>query len=298
MDSIKRRSLLEEKYPERIQRESDQKLRWLKISFMYIPILVWVIVTIIPFYYMIVFATKTKDAIVQMPPSMIPGGNLAGNYASLLKSTEFWRNFGMSLYNAGFSTLLSIFFCSLAGYGFALYKFKGKEFLFGFLLITMMIPAVVSIVPFFAQMKYFGWLNLPRALYLPVIANAYGVFLMRQFAESTIPSSLVEAARIDGASEFGIYFRVVLPLLKPALGTLGIITFLSSWNDFIRSLVVMTNSSNYTIPVALSSMQGQAGTDYGAVMVGSGISVIPLIVVFMLMSKWIISRLTEGAVKG
>ena len=298
MENLRRKSLLEKRFPERVKKESDKKMKRLRIMLLYIPLLVWLVVTVFPFYYMLVLATKSKEAITQLPPSIVFGDKLAANYINLLKNTEFWRNFAMSLYNAGISTILSIFFCSLAGYGFGMFNFKGKNFLFGFLLVTMMIPAVVSIVPFFAQMKYFGWLNLPRALYLPVIANAYGVFLMRQFTESTISPSLVEAARIDGASEIGIFFRVVLPLLRPALGTLGIITFLSSWNDFIRSLVVMTNAKNYTIPVALSTMQGQAGVEYGAVMLGSAISVLPLILVFALMSKWIISRLTEGAIKG
>lgn len=302
MEMFKRKNLLDDKYPERIVLETEKRHRWLKMTFLYIPILVWVLVTVFPFLYMLVLSTKSKAEIFTFPPPLFFSSGwlegLTANYKTLLLNTHFWRNFGVSLYVAGFSSLISMFFCSLAGYGFAMYKFRAKEFLFGFLLFSMMIPAVVSIVPFFAQMRFFGWLNMPKALYLPVIANAYGVFLMRQFIEQTIPPSLVEAARIDGSSEIGIYFRVVLPMMKPALGTLGIITFLSSWNDFMRSLVVMKDAHNYTVPVALNSMKGMQSVDYGAIMIGSGISVLPLILVFAFMSRWIISRLTEGAVKG
>lgn len=275
---------------------------WLKKSLLYIPLVTWAIITVIPFLYMLVLATKGRAEIFQFPPPIlfnstaIEGASV--NYTNLLNETRFWSNFFISIYISGLATVFSLFFCSLAGYSFAVYEFKGKEALFRFMIITMMIPAVVSIVPYFAEMKYFDWLNLPRALYLPIVANAYGVFLMRQFIQASISKAVVEAARIDGATEFKIYWMIALPMLKPALGTLGIITFLSSWNDFMRSLVIMTEKQNYTVPVALNMMKGMQTVDYGAIMIGATISTMPIILIFIFLSKWIISRLTDGAIKG
>ena len=274
----------------------------IKIYLIYIPLIVWTFITIFPFLYMLLLSTKGRSEIFHFPPPLFFDKNsiinIINNYKNLLGETFFWSNFRISLYTSLLSSLFAMFFCSLAGFGFAMYEFKGKKFLYNFMIFTMMIPAVVSIVPYFAQMKVFGWLNMPRALYLPVVVNAYGVFLMKQFIEISMPKSLLEAARIDGASEFMIYYKITLPILKPALGTLGIISFLTSWNDFMRSLVIMTEKSNYTIPVALNTMKGMQTVDYGAIMIGSTISILPLVIVFAFMSKWIISRLTEGAIKG
>jgi len=146
-------------------------------------------------------------------------------------------------------------------------------------------------------MDVIGWIDQPRALYIPGAASAFGIFLMRQFVTTSIPKDLVEAARMDGCSEFGIYARIVLPLLKPALGTLGLITFIASWNNFIGPLIVMRSPDMFTLPLALRSLQSPVNTEWGALMTGSAIATLPLVVLFILSSRQLISGLTTGAVK-
>ena len=162
---------------------------------------------------------------------------------------------------------------------------------------TMLLPSFMNMIPTFMIMDLLGWIDEPRALYIPGAASAFGIFLMRQFVTTAIPRDLIEAARMDGCSELGIYARIVLPLLKPALGTLGLITFIASWNNFIGPLVVMRSPEMYTLPLALRSLQSPVDTEWGALMTGSAIATIPLLVLFAVASKQLISGLTAGAVK-
>ena len=162
---------------------------------------------------------------------------------------------------------------------------------------TMLIPSFLSMIPTFMVMDALGWIDQPRALYIPGAASAFGIFLMRQFISTSIPKDLIEAARMDGCSELGIYARIVLPLLQPALGTLGLITFIASWNNFIGPLIVMRSPEMYTLPLALRSMQSPVNTEWGALMTGSAIATLPLLVLFVLSSRRLIDGLTTGAVK-
>ena len=162
---------------------------------------------------------------------------------------------------------------------------------------TMMLPSFMSMIPTFMIMDVLGWIDQPRALYLPGAASAFGIFLMRQFAGSAVPKELIEAARMDGCGEFGIYWRIVLPLLKPALGTLGLITFIASWNNFIGPLIVMRSPERYTLPLALRSLQIPVDTEWGALMAGSAIATLPLLLLFAVSSRQLIAGLTSGAVK-
>jgi multiple sugar transport system permease protein len=283
---------------------SEEKLweKALKYIGLYLPLIFWVLITFFPFYYMLLVSSKTSSQIFSNPPQLLLMAdsfqNFITNYTSLMNKTPFWNALMNSLYIATMTTLLTLFFCSLGGYGFAMYNFKGKNMMFRFMMLTLMVPSVVGIIPYFVMMKTFGWLNQAKALYIPAIANAYGIFLMRQYVESAIPKDLVESARIDGASEFGIFWRIVLPLISPGLGALGMITFLGSWNSFFNALVLMTKRTAFTVPVALSSLKGQNDVDYGAIMVGTVITVFPILLVFIIMAKQIIAELTEGALKG
>lgn len=280
-----------------VKKQIDYKNIAIKIA-LYLPLLIWTVVTIYPFWYMVVLSTRGLSEIFAFPPPMWFGRALAENYKILLDRLPFWRNVWNSVYIAVMATITTLFFCSLGGYGFAVYEFKGKKVMFNIMLATMMIPALLGIIPFFIMMSYFGWINTPRALYIPGAASAYGIYLMRQYITSSVPLALVDAARIDGCSEFAIYRRIVLPIIKPGLGALGIITFLGSWDNFMGALVILRERMTYTIPVALRSFQGQAQTDYGAIMVGASIAVIPLVIVFLFMSKQLIAGLTYGAIKG
>lgn len=256
------------------------------------------LIMFMPFYFMFVFASHTSAEIYSFPPPAWFGGEALNNLHLLEERLPFWRNLGTSLYVALMQTALTLFFCSLAGYAFATYEFRFKGALFTLVMGSMIIPAFMNMVPTFMLMDFFGWLDQPRALYVPGAAGALGIFLMRQYIGSAIPKELIEAARIDGCGEFAIYWRVVVPLIGPAMGTLGLITFINSWNNFITPLVVMRSVENYTIPLALRSMQAPNNTEWGALMVGAAIAVLPLLVLFVISSKRLIEGLTQGAVKG
>lgn len=276
----------------------SSSVRPLSRSAAYLLLILGALLTIAPFYFMFVFATHTRGEIFNLPPPLWFGDNTAHNYDSLLSRTPFWRNLWNSLYIAVLSTVTTLFFCSLAGYGFAMYRFKGREPLFGVVLATLLIPQAINIVPFALVMQAFGWIDTPRALWVPGMAGAFGIFLMRQYIGSAIPKELVEAARIDGASEFGIYRRIILPLCGPALATLGLVTFIGSWNSFIGPLIIFRSAETYTAPLALRALQGIANTDWGALMLGVALTVVPLLVVFALASRQLIEGLTSGSLKG
>ena len=255
------------------------------------------LVMLAPFYFMFVFATQSRTDIFNLPPPLWFGNDLLVNLKILTERLPFWRNLGWSVYVALASTLLTLLFCSMAGYSFALFEFRFKRALFTLVMATLLLPSFMNMIPSFLVMDALGWIDQHRALYIPGAASAFGIFLMRQFATTAVPRELIEAARMDGCGEFAIYVRIVLPLLKPALGTLGLITFIASWNNFIGPLIVMRSVDNYTLPLALRSLQSPVNTEWGALMTGSAIATIPLLVLFALSSRQLISGLTSGAVK-
>ncbi len=255
------------------------------------------LIMLAPFYVMFVFATHSRAEIFSLPPPLFFFDDQLLNLQILTERLPFWRNLGWSLYVAIASTLLTLLFCSMGGYAFALFEFRYKNALFGLVMGTMLLPSFMNMIPTFMIMDILGWIDQPRALYIPGAASAFGIFLMRQFVGSSIPKDLIEAARMDGCSETGIFLRIVLPLLKPALGTLGLITFIASWNNFIGPLVVMRSPEMYTLPLALRSLQSPVNTEWGALMTGSAIATLPLVILFILSSRQLISGLTAGAVK-
>ena len=255
------------------------------------------LIMLAPFYFMFVFATHSRTEIFSLPPPLFFGDDFFNNLKILTERMPFWRNLGWSLYVALASTFLTLLFCSLGGYAFALFEFKFKNALFGLLMGTMLLPSFMNMIPTFMIMDALGWIDQPKALYIPGAASAFGIFLMRQFVTTSIPKELIEAARMDGCGELGIYARIVLPLLKPALGTLGLITFIASWNNFIGPLIVMRSPEMYTLPLALRSLQSPVDTEWGALMTGSAIATLPLVVLFVLSSRQLIAGLTAGAVK-
>jgi multiple sugar transport system permease protein len=263
----------------------------------YVVVGIGALIMLAPFYFMFVFATQSRTDIFSVPPPMFFGDDLMANLKILTERLPFWRNLGWSIYVALASTALTLLFCSMGGYAFAMFDFKYKNALFALVMATMLLPSFMNMIPTFMIMDVIGWIDQPRALYIPGAASAFGIFLMRQFVTSSIPKDLVEAARMDGCSEFGIYARIVLPLLKPALGTLGLITFIASWNNFIGPLIVMRSPEMFTLPLALRSLQSPVNTEWGALMTGSAIATLPLVVLFILSSRQLISGLTTGAVK-
>ncbi len=221
---------------------------------------------------------------------------LTSNYRNLWETVPFNRYFINSVFIATASTLLTLFFCSLGGYAFAKYQFRGKTILFGILLASMMIPFQVLLVPLFGLMYDIGWLNSYKAIIIPFSVGAFGIFLMRQFIV-TIPSELLDAARIDGCSEFGIYYRIVLPIIKPALGALTIYTFLSSWNGYLWPLIVLRDEEKYTLPIGLANLIGIYRQDYGMLMAGTLLSLLPIVILFLAMQREFVQGITLGSVK-
>jgi ABC-type glycerol-3-phosphate transport system permease component len=255
---------------------------------------------VIPFYWMFVLSTHATTDIMSFPPPLLPGGFAWANYNTLIDSIPFFQAFGNSVFTAGLHTLLVLFFCSMGGYAFAMYNFPGKNLLFAICLATLMVPWMAGIVPWFMLMKWFGWIDSLKAIIIPNVANAFGIFWMRQYIKSTIHPELLAAARIDGCSEWTIFFRVVLPVLKPALSALGIFSFVQTWNNFLVPLIVLKSDSKLTLPIALNKLYGDPsrGFDMGAIMMGTSLAVIPLLIVFVMASKKFIDGMTAGAIKG
>ncbi len=250
-----------------------------------------------PFYVMFVFATQSRTDIFSVPPPLWFGDDLLANLRLLGERIPFWRSVGWSLYVALMSTALTLLFCAMGGYAFAMFEFRFKRPLFALVLGTMLLPSFMSMIPSFMVMDLLGWIDEPRALYLPGAANAFGIFLMRQYVRSAVPRELVEAARMDGCGEFGLFVRIVLPLLKPALGTLGLISFIGSWNNFVGPLIVLRSPDHFTLPLALRLLQNPVDTEWGALIAGAAVASLPLIALFMLASRQLIAGLTAGAVK-
>ena len=218
------------------------------------------------------------------------------NYRNLWKTVPYNRYFVNSVFIATASTLLTLFFCSLGGYAFAKYQFRGQKILFGILLASMMVPFQVLLVPLFGLMYDIGWLNSYKAIVIPFSVGAFGVFLMRQFIV-TIPSELLDAARIDGCSEFGIYYRIVLPIIKPALGALTIYSFLGSWNGYLWPLIILRDEAKYTLPIGLANLVGIYRQDYGMLMAGTLLSLMPIVILFLAMQREFVQGITLGGVK-
>jgi ABC-type glycerol-3-phosphate transport system permease component len=219
-----------------------------------------------------------------------------GTEQRLFPPIPFGRFFLNSLFVSTSFTLLSLFFSSLGGFGFGKYQFRGKRGLFLVLMGSMMIPFHVGLIPLYSLMASIGWINSFEALIVPGSANAFSIFLMRQYV-STVPDSLIDSARIDGCSEFGIYWRVVLPLLKPALGALTILLFVWSWNDFLWPSMVLLDEQHFTLPVGLNSLISTYEEEYGVLLAGTSLAVVPIVLLFLWMQREFVAGITLGAVK-
>ena len=255
--------------------------------------------TLSPFLWMLLSSLKTSTEIFSYPPSILPQFWRFDNYARLFIERPFGTWYINSILIAAISTAAVLFFSSLAGYAFAKYDFKGRGVMFAILLGSTMIPFQLILIPLFIEVSRFKMIDSYAGLIMPFMAPALGIFLMKQFV-AAIPDELIDAARIDGATEFGIYWKIVVPLLRPALGTLGIITFLGSWNSFVWPLVILRTEGMMTLPIGLRALTENVpgkGRDYGMIMAAASMVSIPVIAVFMAMQRQFISGLLSGAVK-
>lgn len=270
------------------------------MTFLYSFLTIFALASAFPFYYMLVTSTyRTKDILV-IPPPLWFGNSWMENYTQLLDQGSlpyFWTSVFNSLAIAGLHTIAVLFFCSLAGYGFAKFRFPGRDALFTFLIATLMVPGALGLIPSFIVMRTLGWIETWNPLIIPGMANAFGIFWMRQYIESAIPNDMMDAARIDGANEFRIYYGIVLPVIAPALGALAILTFMGKWNEFQFPLLILKDQATYTLPVALSTLRSLRGTEIGVQILGASIAIIPILVVFIMASRQFMAGLTAGAVK-
>ena len=256
------------------------------------------VLTVFPFVWSALLSTRDRTEIFSTSISFAIGDSLSYNYEKLLQIMPFWKAMFNSIYVAFVGTTVSLLFCSMAGYAFAVFQFKGKNLLFGMLVGSMMIPPALSLIPYFLIVQFLGLIDNHVAVWLPFTTLPFGIFLVRQHVVASIPKELLEAAKLDGAGEYRTYWSVVLPLLKPALATLAIVQFVFFWNMFMQPLVVLNSPDQYVITQALRSVQGIPNTPWGSVMLGTTISLIPIITTYLFASKQMISGLTSGAVKG
>ncbi len=261
-------------------------------------LLVGGVISLFPFYWMFVLATHPSAVIYQFPPVLTPGDRLSTNVSTIMQKTNIWAAMTNTLVVAVSVTVLVLLVSSLAAFSFAKYQFPGKNVLFGVVLATFLLPAQLATIPQFLLMSELGWVGELKALVFPSLASAFGVFWLRQYASSSIPSELLEAATIDGCGFLRQYRHVCLPTIRPALAFLGMFTFIGSWNDFMWPLIVLTDPTKLTLQVALSQLKTAHGTDYGMLMASSLIAVLPLLVIFFIGAKQFMSGITEGAVKG
>lgn len=253
---------------------------------------------ILPFIWMISTSLKLPQDVFGFPPVIFSERSTLINYEFLIQEKNLLLIVWNTFFVAASGTLISLFFCSLGGYGFSKYNFPGRTALFSFLLATMIIPGAVTMVPSFVLMRSFGWYNSYWPLIVPGAANAFGIFFMRQYI-SSINDELMDAARIDGADEFSIYWRIILPIISPGLTSLGLIFFMGSWNNYLGPLIWLKTPDKFTLPLAIFSFGGAVGlTNYNAQMAMSVISIIPLLIIFLAFQRRFVEGITAGAVKG
>ncbi len=253
--------------------------------------------TLLPFVWMALGSVKTQNELLQRPLTWWPKNPTWANFNAWFTDFGFGRYFTNSLVVAVITVVGNLVFCSMVGYALAKIDFPGRRALFVTVMVMLMVPGTVTMIPMFVLIANMGLVNTYPALILPFLASPLGVFIMRQFMQA-IPNELLEAARVDGAGELRIFFRVVLPLCGPALATVAIFTFLASWNNFLWPLVVAQTGDMYTLPVALSLFStGAHGTDYGLMMAGAVLVVTPILIVFIFLQKYFIQGVATTGIK-
>lgn len=250
-----------------------------------------------PLFWMFSSSLKERKDIFLNPPMWIPDTLQWSNFTELFINRFFGNILLNSFFVSGMYTLLALFFCALAGYAFAKYSFRYRNLLFIIVLASMMVPPETTLIPLFVIYRNIGLIDNLWGVILPGIANGFGIFFMRQYC-ANIHNELLEAARIDGCNEFRIFRSVVLPNLRPAMASLGIIFFVNQWNNFLWPMIVLRSQENQTIAVAIRALQSGTRTPFELIMAGSVISIIPLLIIIFLFQKQLISGLMEGSVKG
>lgn len=264
----------------------------------YVVLAVIILFSIFPLYWSVVVSSRDQSAIGRYPPPLVPGGSFWDNLSEAFEQ----GNFGLALTNsvivAGTVTVAVVFTSTLAGFAFAKLTFRGRNGLFTAVVATMLVPTQLSIIPLYIMVtQWFGWANDLRGVIVPSLVSAFGVFFMRQYLSSAMPTELLEAGRVDGASTLRIYWNVVLPVAKPGAAVLGLLTFITYWNDLFWPLILL-NTQNPTVQVAIANTKSGIEVDYSIVLAGTVIATFPMLIVFLLLGRQIIGGIMQGAVKG
>lgn len=260
-------------------------------------LIVGAVITLVPLAWMISASLMPTGEASVYPPRVVPSRITFEHYGELFTRMRMGRSFLNSFIIAGSTTLISLLLNSMAGYAFAKLRFGGRERIFGFMLAALVIPTQIGMLPLFLMFRNLGLVNTYWGAILPTAASIYGIFLMRQFMKS-VPDDLLDAARIDGASEPRIYWTIVLPIARPILATLAVFTFMTSWNDFMWPLIILTGEDKHTLPVAIASLTGEHSQDIELMMASSVVTVIPVLILFIALQRYYIAGLMAGSVKG
>jgi ABC-type glycerol-3-phosphate transport system permease component len=257
------------------------------------------VIFMFPFYWLLISAFKAKEDIFTLPPEFWPHPWRLGNFVAVFQQTNIVRAFLNSTLIAAGHCTLALFLCSLGGYAFAKYPHApGRDKLFAFALDTMMIPGAVLLIPTFVVLCKLHAINTYWAMIVPGSASAFGIFWMRQFAAENVHDDLLDAARIDGCTEFGLYWRVVLPILRPALAALGILLLVGVWNNLMWAFIVLRTEDMYTLPLVIFLLNGEQRTPFELIMAASLLATLPLVLAFLVFQKQFIQGITAGALKG
>jgi cellobiose transport system permease protein len=255
------------------------------------------LISLFPFYWMFVMATSPSSAYNTIPPTLTPGNLLVANFKKVLSNIDFFNAMLNSFIICAVVTLVVLAISSLAGFAFAKFKFPGKNILFISILVTMIIPPQLGLIPQYFLISKAGLLDTLSGVMVLFFLNPLGIFLMRQYVNEAVPDELIEAAKLDGCSNFRIYRSIVLPIILPAFATLGIIVFTAVWGEFLWQFTVLRDPEMYTIQVALANLSNTHNIDFGMIMSGVFWATVPLLVIFLLFNKLFISSITEGSVK-
>jgi cellobiose transport system permease protein len=277
---------------------SASRRLWQASPLTYVGLVLAVLLSIYPFYYLVVIATRSLDAVNQVPPPATPGDSFGANFQRVLDNDA--ANFVTGLTNSVIvSTVVTVSVVvtgTLAGFAFAKLRFRGRNALLLSIIVTMMVPTQLGLIPLWGMMQDLGWYDTLYAVTVPFLASAFGVFMMRQYAAQAVSDELIEAGRVDGCNTARIYWNVVLPALRPAAAVLGLLTFMETWNTFLWPYAVLT-PENPTLQVSLAFLSYAYYTDYSQVFAATAVGTLPLLIVFVIFARQIVGGIMEGAVK-
>lgn len=281
-----------------MQRTAKQRSTAFKSLLLHLLLLAGLAISMFPFYWMIVSSLQPKEGIFVLPPRWFVSEPVWSNYLQVFEKTNFVTGFLNSTFITFTKTFLILLFSAMGGFAFAKYRFPGRDKLFVFLLGTMMIPGIVTLIPVFMVIVRIGWVDTYQALIIPGLASAFGIFLMRQYM-LTIPDELIDAARIDGTGDLRLFYWLALPMSVPALITLAIFTFFANWNDLFWPVIIIRTKAHYTLPLALLLLQSRfpLHVDYTVIFAASFLATIPTLLVFFVLQRYFTGDILSGSLK-